>query len=256
MNDFFSLEPVLAIVAAPFIGSFLGVLICRLPEGQSVIWGRSRCDSCGVALGLPEIVPIIGSFLAGGRCRSCGAPIPRLYLLVELAATGIALWSVLVVPGWLAWISCGLGWTLLALAIIDVRHLLLPDELTLPLIVAGLAVAWLLEPARLPAHLIGTLLGFAFIALVALAYRALRRREGIGWGDAKLLAAGGAWLSWEALASSVLLAALVGLVLVLVSGKLRTASDMARPVPFGALLAGAIWCQWLYGTIVLLPPLT
>jgi leader peptidase (prepilin peptidase)/N-methyltransferase len=250
------MESLVAILAAPFVGSFLGVLICRLPQGRSVIWGRSHCDACGVSLGLPEIVPIVGSFLAGGRCRSCGAPIPRLYLLVELAATGIALWSVLVVPGWLAWISCGLGWTLLALAIIDVRHFLLPDELTLPLIVAGLAVAWLLEPARLPAHLLGAVLGFAFVALVALAYRAARGREGIGWGDAKLLAAGGAWLSWEALASLVLMAALVGLVLLLVSGKLRSAADMTRPVPFGALLAAAIWFQWLYGTVVLLPSST
>ena len=111
MTDLLSLEFVMAIAVAPFVGSFLGVLIHRLPEGRSVIWGRSHCDSCGITLGLPEIIPIVGSLLAGGRCRACGASISRLYLLVELAATGVALWSVLVVPGWLAWISCALGWT-------------------------------------------------------------------------------------------------------------------------------------------------
>jgi leader peptidase (prepilin peptidase)/N-methyltransferase len=253
MTDLLNLESLIAIAVAPFVGSFLGVLISRIPEGETVIWGRSRCDSCGVTLGLPEIVPIIGSLLAGGRCRACGVPIPRLYLLVELAATAVALWSVLTVPGWLAWITCALGWTLLTLAFIDFRELLLPDELTLPLIAAGLAVAWFVDESRLLSHLLGAVLGFAFVALVAVAYRAARRREGIGWGDAKLLAAGGAWLSWEALPSLVLLASLAGLVLLLAAGKLRKAADMARPVPFGTLLAAAIWLQWLYGTIVLVP---
>jgi leader peptidase (prepilin peptidase)/N-methyltransferase len=156
----------------------------------------------------------------------------------------------LVLSGWLLWASLALGWTLLALAAIDLRHYLLPDPLTLPLIPAGLGLAWLIEPAKLPDHAIGAAAGLVGFALIAWLYRRLRRREGLGLGDAKLLAAGGAWLGWQALPSVVALAAVFALALALAGalpgGKLAATTRIA----FGPHLALAIWLVWLYGPLV------
>ena len=114
-----------------------------------------------------------------------------------MAALAVAAWSLAVLPGWLAWAGCVLGWTLLALAVIDAKHLLLPDTLTLPLVPAGLLVAWAVEPAKLADHAIGAAAGFVVVAAIGLAYRRLRGREGIGLGDAKLFAAAGAWVNTD-----------------------------------------------------------
>jgi leader peptidase (prepilin peptidase)/N-methyltransferase len=236
----------LAVLIAPFVGSFLGVLIRRLPAGAPVALSRSACEHCGMALGARDLVPI-GSYLAlHGRCRSCGARIAPFHLGVELAALGIALWA------WSAggdafriWAGCLLGWTLLALAWIDWEHMLLPDALTLPLVVLGLAATWLAAPAALADRAAAALLGWsAFVALGWL-YRRLRGRDGLGQGDAKLLAAGGAWLGLLALPWVVLAAALIGLAAAVVLHRGRVHS--AAAVPFGPWLAVSIWLVWLYG---------
>jgi leader peptidase (prepilin peptidase)/N-methyltransferase len=155
------------------------------------------------------------------------------------------------VSGWLLWASLALGWTLLALAAIDLRHYLLPDTLTLPLLALGLAVAWLIEPARLGAHALGAAAGFVGFAVIAWLYQRLREREGLGRGDAKLLAAGGAWLGWQALPSVVALAAAVALAVAL-AGALRGGKlGPTTRIAFGPHLALAIWLVWLYGPLVL-----
>ncbi|MFQ5567894.1 MAG: prepilin peptidase, partial [Paracoccaceae bacterium] len=124
-----SQSTMILLVAAPFVGSFLGLLIERLPAGESVVLGRSRCGKCGAALGPRDLVPLLSWAASGGRCRHCRAALGWFHPGIEAAALGVALWSVLVVPGWLAWASAGLGWTLLALAVIDQRHMVLPDAL-------------------------------------------------------------------------------------------------------------------------------
>jgi len=198
----------LAVLAAPFVGSFLALLVVRVPEGEGVALGRSICRSCRHPLGVRDLVPVVSWLWARGRCRHCRAPVSAFYPGVELAALGIALWAAAVTPGWLFWASCGLGWTLLALALIDWRSLVLPDALTLPLLAAGLAVAWLIEPAKLAPHLLGAASGFALFAAIGWLYARLRGRDGLGPGDAKLLAAAGGWVSWSGLPSVALLAAL------------------------------------------------
>lgn len=251
MNILLQPDWLLPVLAAPFVGSFLGLLIARLPVGAAVVLGRSACLACRHPLGAVDLVPVLSWLVRRGRCRHCGAAISALYPGVELAALGLALWAAALLSGWLLWASCALGWTLLALAAIDWRHQLLPDPLTALLIVAGLAVAYTLGGGALAHHAIGAAAGFAALALIRMAYSALRGREGLGLGDAKLAAAAGAWVSWTGLASVVLIAALAALAVALV-GALRGAE--LRPdsrLPFGPYLALGTWLVWLYGPIAI-----
>ncbi len=181
---------------APFVGSFLGVLVTRHESLGSALFGRSACDACGTTLQARDLVPIVSWTASRGHCRHCGAAIGWFYPLIEIGAVAVAVWAGQVFSGAGFWISCGFGWALLALAAADFKYLLLPDFLTLPLIVAGLAANWELEPSSLTAHLIGAGVGFGGIVLLRFAYKKLRGREGMGLGDAKLLAAAGAWTGW------------------------------------------------------------
>ena len=185
-----------------------------------------------------------------GHCRYCAAPIDKSYLLMELAALGVAIWAVAALDGdgrILA--GCVLGWTLLTLAVIDSRHFVLPDVLTLPLIGLGLLLAadqgW---GAFLNAG-IGAVAGFFIFALVGWTYWRLRAREGLGLGDAKLLAAAGAWVAWPGLASVVLIASLAALAST--AGRKLLHRDAATvPVAFGPYLGMATWLIVLYGPLV------
>ncbi len=239
------------VVAAPFVGSFLSVVVTRLPEGRGIVFGRSACPHCGQALGLRDLVPVASWLWRRGRCRTCGAAIGWLYPALELGAFGLALWAALAVPAPVVWWSCGFGWLLLALAAIDLRCLRLPDALTLPLGLGGLAFAGLMVPALLADHALGAALGFAACWGLAAAYRAFRGREGLGGGDARLLAAGGAWVSWEGLGGTMAIAAVSALLVVaglLLGGRRLTGDSM---LPFGPFLCLGLWLTWLYGPLML-----
>ena len=121
---------VIAIVVAPIIGSFLSVLAVRLPQGQGIVLGRSRCPRCGHALGAAELVPLASYLWLRGACRHCGAKIDALYPLLELGAVAVALWAAALTEGGDLAASCVLGWLLLALAAADWRTYLLPDRTT------------------------------------------------------------------------------------------------------------------------------
>jgi leader peptidase (prepilin peptidase)/N-methyltransferase len=239
------------IVAGPFVGSFLGVLATRLPKGQRVAGGRSRCAGCGRTLGPSELVPIVSYAVQRGRCRGCAAPIDPLLPAIEIGAALVPVWAMLVPAGPPVWASALLGWTLLALAAIDMRSLLLPDALTLPLVAVGLACAAAAVPDRVEADLIGAAAGALAFAAVRTAYRRLRGRDGLGLGDVKLLAALGAWVGWDGLPSVVLLGAAAAIAGVLVAGLrgTRLAGDLT--LPFGAALCLGGWLVWLYGPISL-----
>jgi leader peptidase (prepilin peptidase)/N-methyltransferase len=237
------------VAVAVLVGSFVGVVIDRLPEGEPFAGGRSRCAKCGAALTALDLVPL-ASWLAGrGRCRHCGAWIGWFYPLVELAALGIAVLSLSLDRGFEAWIDAALGWWLLTLGWIDWRHMILPDVLTLPLIVFGLAVAGVIEPERLWDPLLGVVFGYAGLWVVAWVYRRLRGRDGLGLGDAKLLAASGAWVGVTGLPSVLAGAALAGLA---AAGGMMLAGrrlDRYSALPFGPFLAAATWLVWLFGPI-------
>lgn len=144
--------------------------------------------------------------------------------------------------------GCILGWSLLALSWIDWNTLRLPDALTLPLMGLGLAIAWMDSPEALYSGMVGALAGYAALLAVGVCYRLARGRDGLGRGDAKLLAAGGAWLGVAVLPWVVLLAALFGLTLAILHGARGGRLTRDTALPFGPPLALAIWITWLYGT--------
>jgi leader peptidase (prepilin peptidase)/N-methyltransferase len=237
------------VLAAPFIGSFLGVVISRLPIGGSVVFGRSACVRCGTRLGPMQLVPLLSFAALRGRCRSCEKAIGWFHPAVELAAVAVAVWVAIVEadPVWL-WIGCGLGWTLLALAWIDWTHYLLPDVLTLPLLLAGLVVAFVLQPEALTDRCLAAALGWGGFWAIGVAYRRLRGRDGLGGGDGKLVAAAGAWCGLETLPWIVLGSALLGLLGALSLRAAGRAVTSSTRIAFGPCIAVAFWLAWLYGT--------
>jgi leader peptidase (prepilin peptidase)/N-methyltransferase len=234
------------VLAAPAIGSFLGVLVRRLPAGRPIAAARSQCESCGATLTPRDMVPLASYLFLRGKCRHCGALIAPMHAVIELAALAIAAASALAVPaGPTLWLTCALGWWLLPLAWIDANTQHLPDVLTLPLLLAGLAEAAWRAPEDLPARALAAALAYTTFWLLALAYRHLRGREGLGLGDAKLLAAAGAWLGVLLLPYVVLLGALSALAFALI--RTRGAVTATFRLPFGPFLAGAMWLVWIWG---------
>ncbi len=237
------------VIAAPFVGSFLGTLVLRLPAGEPIAWSRSACLHCGHTLGIRDLAPLLSWLTLGGKCRYCSASLGKFYPAMELAALAVAVWAVAMLPPHLVWAGCAFGWALLGASTIDLRHLILPDVLVLPLIPAGIALHWVVAPASWSDHVIGAAAGFAAFLAVGLLYRALRGREGLGFGDTKLLAAAGAWVSWTGLPSVVFLAAIFGIAAVLVVKLAGRRFDAAREIPFGPYLALATWVVWLHGPL-------
>ena len=242
---------VLPVAAGPFIGSFLGVLIRRLPADRPIAAARSACETCGHTLSPRDMIPIVSFALQRGSCRHCGAPIAPFHLAIELAATAVAITAALIIPAGpypgdaLLWVTCALGWWLLALGWIDAETFRLPDPLTLSLILAGLAEAWLLDRDAIFARAQGAALAAISLTLLAVLYKRLRKRPGLGMGDAKLLAAGGAWVGVAALPWVMIAGALsaLGWALILrLRGRTLTATTR---IPFGPFLAAGIWACWL-----------
>ena len=234
---------------AVLVGSFLGVVIDRLPDGETIVAGRSRCARCDAVLTVRDLVPLASWLALRGQCRHCGARIGWFYPAVELAALAIAVVSVTVTRGYDAWVAAALGWWLLALGWIDWRRFILPDALTLPLIVLGLAAAWGLAPDELWDRLAGAVCGYLLLWAVAWVYRRLRGRDGLGLGDAKLLAAAGAWVGAGGLPSVLAGAAFAALA---AAGGMMLAGrrlDRHTALPFGPFLAAATWLVWLFGPI-------
>lgn len=213
------------------------------------------------------MTPAILAFLLGGAGLIAGvglgrvslrlphdvagaSPGPRRYALMALAAAAIGVWAALVRATPLdAVLTALLGWQLLLIAVVDGEHFRLPDRLTLPLLATGGLAALLLDQTAPLDALIGAAAGFAGLWLLALAYRGLRGRDGLGDGDPILLAAGGAWVGWIGLPSVLLWASAAGLSLVaarLVVGKRVSATDR---MPFGPCLAAGIWLTWMLGPL-------
>jgi leader peptidase (prepilin peptidase)/N-methyltransferase len=237
------------LMAAPVIGSFLGVLIRRLPDGHPIVWSRSKCERCGAVLTPRDLVPLISWVLARGKCRRCGTPLGWFYPGIEIAALIVAFIALAVDDAPHAALDCLFGWWLLTLAWIDLRRWLLPDLLTLPLIVAGLAAAASLDPDTLLDRALGAALGYAALRTLAVLYRMVRQREGLGRGDAKLLGAAGAWVGATALPQVILLAALAALLAAAALRLVGVRLDAHSALPFGPFLALAIWTIWLSGPL-------
>ncbi|MGH7087688.1 MAG: prepilin peptidase [Stellaceae bacterium] len=250
MQDAAVLSLLLLCLVSLAFGSFIAALALRLPRGTG-IGGRSRCPHCHAALGVRDLVPVVSWLMLRGRCRRCGAAIGLYYPAVELATLGLGLWAWSAATGWLVPASCGLAWTLLALALIDARDSVLPDVLTLPLAVAGLGAAWLWVPGSFIDDVAGAAAGYLAFTAIAWAYRRCRSRDGLGEGDAKLLGACGAWVGATGLPSLVLIAACLALAAVLGARIGGRGLGLQDRIPFGPALAAAAWLVWLYGPLAL-----
>jgi len=232
-------------VLGVLIGSFIGAALVRLPEGRSVLRGRSSCDSCGARLGPFELVPLLSFIMQRGCCRHCGAAIDPWQTAAEAGGALVGVAAVLVAgDAWAMLWAALLGWQLLLLALLDLRHFWLPNRLVALLALSGLAHGlWLYGTGAdlLYEVLVGGALGFSGLTVVALTYRALRGRDGLGAGDAKLLGAIGLWIGPAGVIATLLggsLVAILGAVGLLVAGR-RVGAHTA--LPLGSALALAGW---------------
>src|SRR5438477_7924313 len=223
------------------VGSFLNVVIARVPAGQSIVSPRSRCIACGKAIAWYDNIPVVSWLLLRARCRNCGVRISPRYVLVEVA-TGI-LAVALVQHAGLTWGTVGyFAFTaaLVALAYIDLETWLLPHQITWPLLAVGLVSPLWNRDVRWIDSAIGAAAGFAAFAAIALFGEKILKRETMGWGDVWLIAAIGAWLGWPALLPVTLLSAVQGAI----AGTIVLASrgkDRASPPEAAAPPADGEW---------------
>lgn len=229
-----------ALLLGLVVGSFANVCVHRLPRRQSVVSPPSRCPACGALIRARDNVPVLSWLLLRGHCRSCRAPISPRYPAVE-AANGL-LWLALAVlrgPRAQTFVAMALVTALLVLSLIDLEHQLLPDAITLPGVAAGLAASFLPgSPVRPLAALLAAAGGWLAFAAVAKAYQRVRGVEGLGQGDWKMAAMLGAFLGWQPLLLTVLLASVAGTVVGFAAIALR-GRDMRYALPLGTFLGAA-----------------
>jgi leader peptidase (prepilin peptidase) / N-methyltransferase len=259
-----------ALLIGLLVGSFLNVLIYRLPKMMQREWREqaseilelpneapaatfnlvlpnSSCTYCFHEIKPWENIPVISYLFLLGKCSSCKAPISMRYPLVELAC---GLLSAFI--AWhfgFTWQAGGmlvLTWGLLAMSLIDVDHQLLPDSLVLPLLWLGLIANSFGLFTSLEDALWGTIAGYLSLWSVYWLFKLVTGKEGMGYGDFKLLAMLGAWGGWQVLPLTILLSSLVGAVLGLIMLRLRNA-EASTPIPFGPYLAIAGWIALLWG---------
>ena len=252
------------------IGSFLNVVIYRLPIMLEAQWKaecaevsgaepailekfnlalpRSRCLKCGHPIPWYENIPLLSYIFLRGKCSACGTPISLRYPLVELACGALFLycgWKWGATPTALVW--SGFGATILALGCIDWDTTLLPDDITLPLLWAGLVLAALQwTGVGLTAALWGAVAGYLSLWLIYWAFKLITGKEGMGFGDFKLFAALGAWFGWQALVPIILMASVIG-AMVGIAMKFSSTLREGGYVPFGPFLAGAGLTAMLFG---------
>lgn len=233
---------VYAALVGLIVGSYLNVVVHRLPHQQSTVVPRSRCPQCGAAIRARDNLPVLSWLLLRGRCRDCGARISVRYPLIELLTAALFAGCVLRF-GATATAAAGALFcaALLALAAIDVEHFLLPDRITLP----GLALALLAQPflawGSLPGALQGALFGAGILLVMAGVWELLRGVEGMGLGDVKMLAMIGAFLGVHGVVVTLVFASFAGSV-VGVTLLARGSIELQGKLPFGLFLAlgGAI----------------
>ena len=269
-------QPVAFIIVAAIlgllIGSFLNVVIYRLPvmmehswqrecaelqgseiaapgaEPFNLVTPRSRCPACGHAITAVENIPLLSFLVLRGKCRACAAPISPRYPAIELVTgvmTAFVAWHFGF--GWAAAGAMLLTWALISLTVIDYDHQLLPDQITLPCLWVGLLLSsfhlYTVNPVD---NIIGAVAGYLSLWSIYQLFRLVTGKEGMGYGDFKLLALLGAWLGWQALPVVILMSSLVGAVvgvgLIAFRGR-----DRSHAIPFGPYLAAAGWITLLWG---------
>jgi leader peptidase (prepilin peptidase)/N-methyltransferase len=230
--------PFVATAAAfgAIVGSFLNVCIYRLPRGASIVWPASACPHCGRGLEWYENIPVLSYLFLRGRCRTCRAPISPRYPIVEAltaAMFGLGWWYF--GPGALLASRLILGCALIVLFAIDLEHQILPNVITVPGILVGLALSFVTEPGW-RSSLLGIVLGGGILLVFAYGYLWIRHQEGLGMGDFKMLAMIGAFVGWKLTLVTLMLASFVGSAVGMALIAARR-GNMASKLPFGTFLA-------------------
>lgn len=232
------------------VGSFLALVSVRLPEGEGVVAGRSRCRSCAAPIRPQHLIPVVSWVALRGRCADCGAAISPRHPVIELLAAGLGVWAGLTAPDVpTAAAGAVLAWQLLLIAAIDAERFQMFDVLLVPLILTGLLQGALQGWDVAAFRLLGAALGFALLWGVGFLYERVRGRTGLGDGDPILFAGAGAWVGAAALPSVLLWAALAGLSVVAARLILRKGVRGDDRLPFGVFLAMGTWLVWLYGPV-------
>jgi leader peptidase (prepilin peptidase)/N-methyltransferase len=232
-------ETLILFVLGLLLGSFANVVIFRQPKGKSVVTPRSACSQCDHPIAWYDNIPVLSWVLLRGKCRACRAAIPVRYPLVELL-TGLVFAAIFWKYGY-QWVTLEyllFAWTLIVVSFIDLDLMILPDVFTLSGIVIGLIGAALNPERSFAAALAGTLMGGGFLWLIAYLYLILRKEEGMGGGDIKLLAWIGALLGWTSVPFVVLASSVLGSVIGL-GLAMRSKAGLKSVIPFGPYLAFA-----------------
>lgn len=251
------------------VGSFLNVVIHRLPimmerewrrqceelsgkdagagEAYNLVFPRSGCPKCGHKIRAWENIPVVSYLLLKGRCAGCKSRISPQYPIIEALTAVLSVWVIARFGAGAAGFSALLlTWALIALSVIDIRHTLLPDDITLPFLWIGLLLSIQGIHTTPVDAILGAALGYGSLYAVFHAFKWITGKDGMGFGDLKLFALFGAWLGWQALPGIILLSSLVGAVagiaLILVAGR-----DRQLPIPFGPFLSVAGWLYLMYG---------
>ena len=240
---------VLALVAGLCIGSFLNVCIHRLPRGGSVLRPRSRCPGCEYELRWYDNIPVVSYLLLAGRCRQCRARINLRYPIVELITAAVFVAHYVVFgPSALLVVRLLFAAALIVLFAIDLEHQILPDAITLPGVVVGLAASLAFPPGVWDAVL-GALLGGGVLFAIGEAYYRYSGQEGMGGGDVKMLAMVGAFLGWKLVLLTLVLSSLAGSLAGLILIVSRR-GNLKHALPYGTFLAMAALFASLYGEAV------
>ncbi len=265
-----------AAVFGLIVGSFLNVVIYRFPKMMELEWRRecaesfpeyniappkevltlsvprSSCQKCGAQIRIIDNIPVLSWLFLKGKCHKCSAPISARYPLIELLTAacsgyvafhfGFSYFTIAIIF---------FTFVLIAATFIDLDTMLLPDQLTLPLTWAGIALALFeVSPVSLQDAVIGAIAGYLCLWSVYWGFKLLTGKEGMGYGDFKLLAALGAWLGWQALPMIILLSSIVGVIFGIIQLRLQK-KGIEKAFPFGPYLAIAGWVSLLWGDQIL-----
>lgn len=285
MQELFASSP-MAFISVTFlfsllVGSFLNVVIYRLPvmlerewrrqceesldapssdlpdEPFNLMVPRSRCPSCSQQITAMQNIPVLSWLLLRGKCANCEAPISLRYPMVEFFTallTAVVAWRFGF--GWEALAAIVLTWSFIAISIIDFDHHIIPDSISLPLVWIGLALSLFHPVANAEVlfidpktAIVGALAGYLSLWSVYQLFKMLTGKEGMGYGDFKMLAVIGAWLGWQMILPVILFSAVVGAVtgilLIVIQGR-----DRSTPIPFGPYLAAAGWIAMMWGDAI------
>ncbi len=277
--DLFTSQPTFYLVTvfifSLLVGSFLNVVILRLPvmmkkewreecceflelentqaaqESFNLVFPRSRCPKCGHLITALENIPVISYLFLKGRCSECGTKIPIRYpaieLLTALMSVCVAFYFGVTIQ---ALFAIFLTWALISLSIIDIDEQLLPDNITLPVMWLGIALNVFGVFTTLQASVLGAIFGYGSLWIVYIVFKLVTGKEGMGHGDFKLLALLGAWFGWQVLPLVIVMSSLVGAIIG-ISMVIFKSHDRTVPIPFGPYLAIAGWISMIWGSYIM-----